>query len=173
MLEDLAVLPSHAEAPELYTDWHDPRKYSTGDMGIGECAGEVVSPLEFALTASEREAFKAQLALESGDAPKAARIAYESMIHAATALLVWRKVFFISTNDGIVEAFRKEFHDTQIFFDPFAGGKFAHYFFRAHERAAESRSEESVHRLIEETQLFLEACQSCYLRLSMQMSSVK
>jgi len=173
MLEDLAVLPSHAEAPELYTDWHDPRKYSTGDMGIGECAGEVVSPLEFALTASEREAFEAQLALESGDAPKAARIAYESMIHAATALLAWRKVFFISTNDGIVEAFRKEFHDTQIFFDPFAGGKFAHYFFRAHERAAEPRGEESVHRLIEETQLFLEACQSCYIRLSMQTSSVK
>ena len=41
-----------------------PREYTLGDMGIGECAGEIVTPLEFQLTACEREAFEAQLALE-------------------------------------------------------------------------------------------------------------
>ena len=32
-------------------------------MGIGECAGEVVSQAEFTLAASERELFEAQLLL--------------------------------------------------------------------------------------------------------------
>ncbi len=64
----MAEVPAHAEDPSFYTDWGDAREYTIGDMGIGECAGEIVSPLEFQLTASEREAFEAQLALEKGDA---------------------------------------------------------------------------------------------------------
>ena len=157
MLEDLMALPLHSESPELYTDWHDVREYTLGDMGVGECAGEVVTPLEFQLTACEREAFEAQLALESGDVAKAAQVTYEAMLHAATALLVWRKAFYVNSPDGIVEAFRKELYDTQLFFDPFAGGKFAHYFFAAHRHAAEPRTAESAHRLVEEAQLFIEA----------------
>jgi sulfite reductase (ferredoxin) len=67
-----------------------------------------------------------------------------------------------------VDAFRREFYDTELFFDPFAGGKFAQFLFRAHEHAAEPYTPESAHRLIEETQLFIEACHSCSLRLSTQ-----
>ncbi len=37
------------------------------------------------------------------------------------------------TPDEIVGEFRKHFYDTQLFFDPFAGGKFAQYLFRAHD----------------------------------------
>jgi sulfite reductase (ferredoxin) len=165
MLEDLMTMPPHDADPGLYSDWHDPREFTTGDMGVGECAGEVVTPLEFQLTAAEREAFEAQLALEKGDERKAARLAYEAMLRAAAAMLDWRKHGHDSTPDSIVEAFRTHFHDTQLFFDPFAGGKFAHYFFRAHERAAEERSADSAHRLIEETQLFIEACHGCYGRV--------
>ena len=164
MLEDLMTMPPHSEDASLYTDWHDPREYTIGDMGVGECAGEVVTPLEFQLTACEREAFEAQLSLEKGDIEDAARTAYEAMLHGAAALLGWRKVVYDNTAGGIVEAFRREFYDTQLFFDPFAGGKFAHYFFRAHEHAGEKHGFESAHRLIEEAQLFIEACHSCTLR---------
>jgi sulfite reductase (ferredoxin) len=168
MLDDLGNLPPHDQDASFYTDWHDPREYTLGDLGIGECAGEVVTPLEFQLTACERESFEAQLALEKGDAAAAAKQAYAAMLNGAKALLAWRKVFFLPTADGIVEAFRKEFYDTELFFDPFAGGKFAQFLFRAHEHAADLYNAEAAHRLIEETQLFIEACHSCSLRLSQQ-----
>jgi sulfite reductase (ferredoxin) len=168
MLDDLMAMPPHEQDPTLYTDWHDPREYTLGDLGIGECAGEVVTPLEFQLTACEREAFEAQLALEKGDTAAATRLAYEAMLNGAKALLVWRKVFYLSTPDGIIDAFRREFYDTELFFDPFAGGKFAQFLFRAHEHASDAYTPEGAHRLIEETQLFIEACHSCSLRLSAQ-----
>lgn len=172
MIQDLTEIPAHASDASYYSDWHDPRVYTLGDMGVGECAGEVVSVIDFQLAACEREAFEAQLALEQGDVAQAAKLAYEAMLHGASALLTWRKLGFDNTPDAIVERFREQFHDTQLFFDPFAGGKFAHYFFDAHERRAEARGGESVHRLIEETQLFLEACHSCYARLSVQPAKV-
>jgi sulfite reductase (ferredoxin) len=168
MLDDLGVMPPHDQDPSLYTDWHDPREYTLGDLGVGECAGEVVTPLEFQLAACEREAFEAQLALEKDDIAAASKLAREAMLNGAKALLSWRKVFFLATPDGIVDAFRREFFDTQIFFDPFAGGRFAQFLFRAHEHAAEPYTAEAAHRLIEETQLFIEACHSCSLRLSTQ-----
>jgi len=90
------------------------------------------------------------------------------MRHGARALLVWRKAFYWDNPDGIVEAFRREFYDTEIFFDPFAGGKFGQFLFRAHQHAAEPFTPEAAHRLIEEAQLFIEACHSCSLRLSTQ-----
>ena len=166
MLEDLSTMPAHDVDASMYTDWHDPREYTLGDMGIGECAGEVVTPLEFQLTACEREAFEAQLALEKNDVAAAAKIAYEAMQHGATALLAWKKAFFLSTPDGIAEGFKKEFVDSELFFDPFAGAKFAQFYLRAHERSGEEYSAEAAHRLIEETQLFIEACHSCTSRMA-------
>jgi sulfite reductase (ferredoxin) len=159
MLDDLTVVPSREEDPSFYTDWHDPREYTLDDMGTGECAGELVTPLEFQLTACEREAFEAQLALERGDVGKAAKAAYGAMLRGAAALLIWRKAYYLDSPDGIVEAFRREFYDTETFFDPFVGGKFAQCFFRAHEQSAQGYSLEAAHRLVEETQLFIEACQ--------------
>ena len=166
MIEDLSEIPAHAEDPSFYTDWGDAREYTTGDMGIGECAGAVVSPLEFQLTACEREAFEAQLALESGDAAKASKLAYAAMLRGASALLAWRSLGSAADADSIVAAFRTHFYDTELFFDPFAGGKFAQYFFLAHDRAGQAHTNESAHRLIEEAQLFIEACHSCYGKLS-------
>ena len=37
-----------------------------GRQGVGECAGEVVSPVEFELAAAESEVFEAQIAFENG-----------------------------------------------------------------------------------------------------------
>ena len=73
---------------------------------------------------------------------------------------------FTNTPDEVAAAFRREFYDTQLFFDPFAGGKFAHYFFGAHTHAAEERTLEQSHRLIEEAQLFIECCHSTTARIS-------
>ena len=43
MLEDLTKIPPYEVDPSFYSDWGDPREYTIGDMGVGECAGEVVS----------------------------------------------------------------------------------------------------------------------------------
>jgi sulfite reductase (ferredoxin) len=168
MIDDLTSVPPHDVDAGYYVDWSDAREYTIGDIGIGECAGEVVTPIEFQLTACEREAFEAQLALEAGEIGKATRVAYESMRNAALALLAWRLIPHDSTPDGILAAFKHAFYDTEYFFDPFTGGKFAQYYFAAHEERSRTFDSEQAHRLIEEAQLFIEASHACYGRLSAQ-----
>ncbi|MCP5109414.1 MAG: nitrite/sulfite reductase, partial [bacterium] len=87
MIEDLMAVPPHDQDASFYTDWADAREFTIGDLGIGECAGGVVSPIEFQLAACEREAFEAQLHLEKGEARVAAEVAYNSMKNGALALL--------------------------------------------------------------------------------------
>src|SRR5438876_777241 len=41
MLDDLTKPPANDRS--FFSDWGDPREYTLGDMGVGECAGEVVS----------------------------------------------------------------------------------------------------------------------------------
>ena len=53
-----------------------------------------------------------------------------------------------------------------IFWDPFAGGKFAQYFIQAVEQPLTQFDSDAVHRLIEEAQLFLEAAHSCAAKLA-------
>jgi sulfite reductase (ferredoxin) len=166
MIDDLAFVPLHDADPSFYVDWSDAREYTIGDIGIGECAGEVVTPVEFQLTACEREAFEAQLALEAGEVAKAARTAYESMRNAAQALLAWQVVPHEPTPEGIADTFKRRFYDTELFFDPFVGGKFAQYYFAAHEQRDQPYDGEKAHRLIEEAQLFIEACHAFYGRMS-------
>ncbi|PWU01828.1 MAG: sulfite reductase [Terriglobia bacterium] len=168
MIDDLAYVPPHDADRSFYIDWSDAREYTIGDIGIGECAGEVVTPIEFQLTACEREAFEAQLALEAGDVGKAARTAYEAMRNAAAGLLNWRVIPFDPTPEGIMRAFKGAFYDSELFFDPFVGGKFAQYYFAAHEHRNETYDGEKAHRLIEEAQLFIEAAHACYGKLSAQ-----
>ena len=52
-------------------------------MGIGECAGEVVSLTEFDLAAAEAQIFEAQLRLEEHALVEADRLAYNAMLLAA------------------------------------------------------------------------------------------
>ncbi len=165
MIEPLTGIPSHDEAPHFYTDWADAREFTVGDLGVGECAGEVVAPIEFQLAGCEREAFEAQLRLEKGEVQKAAACAYESMMHGAQALLGHNNGFAPDNPDQVVAEFRRHFYDTKLFYDPYAQGKFAHYYFDAHERNGRTHDEESARQQIEEAQLFLEAAHSCYGRL--------
>jgi sulfite reductase beta subunit-like hemoprotein/uncharacterized protein (UPF0332 family) len=165
ILEDLARVPDYQSNPFYFSDWGDPREYSIDDIGKGECAGEVVSSVEFDLTAAEREVFEAQLLLEDGKPEKAGRTAYLAMVRAARGLIRAEYLDISDNEDTVVFEFQKRFYDTQRFFDPFVGGKFAQYFFAAHKSAGESYTPESAHRLIEEAQLFIEASHSCYNRM--------
>jgi sulfite reductase (ferredoxin) len=163
MLEDLTRPPAGDRS--FFSDWGDVREYTLGDMGDGECAGEVVSSVEFGLAAAERELFEAQLAFEKGEAGQAGAAAYHSMLTAAKALVQVENQNIGDDPDQIVSEFRQRYYDTKLFFDPFAGGKFAGYLFSAHEKSGQPYTEESSRYLIDEAQLFIDAAHSCNNRL--------
>ncbi len=166
MLIDLTEVPPYEKDRSYYSDWRDPREYTTGDIGVGECAGEVVSRVDMDLAAAERELFEAQLALEANSFQKAGELAYQAMIDAARALV---KVFYLDVpadSEIIISQFRQRFCDTELFYDPYAGGKFAAYLFAAHRKSPENFSPETARHRIEEAGLFIEAAHSCSVRMS-------
>ena len=165
LLDDLTKLPTYLEDRTLYSDWGDPREYTIGDLGVGECAGEVVTAVEFGLSAAEREVFQGLLELDRGNAAPAAANAYAAMLQAARALITTENIDIGNEPDEIVGEFRTRFCDTELFHDPYAGAKFANYLFRVH-GDAETGSGEEAHRRIEEAQLFIEAAHACNQRIS-------
>ena len=166
IIEPFMAVPSHAERPEVYTDWGDPREFTIGDMGVGECAGEVVSLFAMEIAKAESEAFEAQVALDDRNWAHADELAYRAMLLAARALLLTRHTDVGTEPNGIVEAFRERFYDTELFFDKYARGKFAQYLFNRHAARAPDPDGESARRLIEEAQLFIEAAHACEGRIS-------
>jgi sulfite reductase (ferredoxin) len=165
LLEDLMAVPDYDQDKSFYSDWHDPREFSIGDMGIGECAGEVVSAVQFGLAASEREVFVAQELLDDGDVGSAAERAYHAMLAAAKALA--REIDTQLGDDPaeIVASFKKHLSDTALFSDKYAGSKFASYLFHAHDGVGDRVDAERARQRIEEALLFVEAAHSCYGRL--------
>ena len=135
------------------------------DLGVGECAGEVVSAVDFDLAGAEREVFEAQVAWDNGQADTAGRLAYQAMLLAARGLVKLEYPNISQDSDQIVGEFRTRFYDTQKFFDPFAGGKFAHYLFAAQQRSQRPHTADSARYLIDEAHLFVEAAHSCYQRM--------
>lgn len=160
MLDDLSRPPAGDRS--YYSDWGDPREYTLDDMATGECAGEVVSSVQFDLGAAEREIFEAQLAFENGQIDQAGKTAYRAMLHGAKALVKIVNPAISDDADQIVSDFRKHYFDTQKFWDPFAGGKFAQYLFDAHQKAGVPHTSDSSRYLIDEAQLFIDAAHSCY-----------
>ena len=165
MFADLATVPPHDDDPSFYSDWGDPREFTLGDMGVGECAGEVVTLTEFDLAAAEAQIFEAQLKLEEGSPAEADALAYRAMLLGARGLIKTEFIDIGDDADTVVREFRTRFFDTQVFFDKYAGGKFAMYLFRRH-GSGPRETGETVHHLIEEAQLFLEACHACAARLA-------
>jgi sulfite reductase (ferredoxin) len=168
LIEDLMKLPRHATHPELYTDWGDVREFSLGDLGTGECAGEVVSQFQFLIADAEREVFEAQISHEQNQFVEADSLAYQGMVKAARALLKEQLQDISEHPDQVVPEFRARFYDTELFFDPYARGKFGRYLFQRHEQGPVGDNSESVQRLIEEAQLFIDAAHSCSARLREQ-----
>jgi len=179
LLEDLTALPDYAAEPALFSDWGDPREYTIGDMGVGECAGEVVSVTDFGLQAAERQVFEAQLALDEERPAAAATTAYRAMVTAAEALGRAQDLDLAGDAGSVVAHFREHLYDTRLFFDPYAGGKFAHYLFAAHElfsaagEPLDDPSPEDAHRRLEEAQLFIEAAHACNQRRNETATTTK
>lgn len=166
LIDGFAKVPAYSEDRTLYSDWHDPREFTINDMGVGECAGEVVDLIDFDLQAAEALAFEAQLALEEGDVRTADETAYRAMLKAAWAL-VRTEFYDVSDNPAeIVSEFRGRFHDTERFHDKYAGGKFAQYLFHRHEDRSRQYTREAAEHLVAEANLFIEAAHACQGRMA-------
>lgn len=86
------------------------------------------------------------------------------MIRAARALVKLEVQDAPNDPDRIIREFTTRFYDTQRFFDPFAGGKFAQYLFAAHAASNKPANPDSARFLIDEAQLFIDASHACYNR---------
>jgi sulfite reductase (ferredoxin) len=166
MLEPYTHMPAYDEDNTLYTDWADTREYSLGDIGVGECAGEVVSLFAMEIAKSESEHFEALLAQEEGQNEKADQGAYRSMLLAARALIRSQYPDISNEPNKIVDEFRTRFVDTNLFQDRFAGATFANYFFKRHENPPATVDADHARRIVEEARLFIEAIYACELRVN-------
>jgi sulfite reductase (ferredoxin) len=159
--------PAYEDDPSYYSDWGNPREYTIGDIGIGECAGEIVPFVEFGLQEAEQTLHDAQDALEAGNAQTAAAGAFDAMVIAAKALVRHLEVQVKDEADDVVANFKTHLDDTALFHDPFAKGKFAAYLVKMHgDQSYKNANDEIAHRTLDEAQLFLEASHACYQRLT-------
>jgi sulfite reductase (ferredoxin) len=166
MLDPFTEVPLYESNPEFYSDWGDPREYGIGDIGVGECAGEVVSLFAMEVARAEAELFDALIALDEQNYELADRRAYNAMLLAARSLLRGQGVDCTDDPDQIVNDFRTRFYDTQIFFDKYAKGKFAEFLFDRHANPNPRPDEDSAHKLVEEANLFIEAAHAADARLA-------
>jgi len=154
VIEPFMKIPEFEESPEFYFDWGDTRQYTTGDKGVGECAGEIVSLFDFDLNASERVYFEGQISLDDDNFAQAREKATEAMKFAALGLVkVQDKDASTSMND-ITEEFKKRYVSTNIFAE-----KFAQYFFDANNE--QSDTIETARRSLQEAHLFIEEVIRC------------
>lgn len=173
MVDDLMKVPAYEEDRWHYTDWGDPREYTHGDRGKGECAGEVVTLIEFNMADAEREVFEAQILLDEGKYEDADAMAYKSMLSAARALVKMEYRDVADDPEQLANEFRTRFYDTKLFFDRFVGGRFAEYFLDRHARENGSVDKEGAHRIVEEAQLFIEAAHACSARVDQQRAAAE
>jgi sulfite reductase (ferredoxin) len=86
------------------------------------------------------------------------------MLLAARGLLRSKTIAVGDTAETIVPAFEEHFVKTELFFDPFAGARFARYLtgWTAPEGPVDT---DMARQRIEEAQLFIDAAHACDLRM--------
>jgi sulfite reductase (ferredoxin) len=156
----------YAEAPEFYSDWGDVREFTIGDLGIGECAGEVVSLFGIEVVKAESQAFDAQCLLDDGDHVGAEDLAYQAMVSAARSLVRMRYIDVSEEPEEVVTEFKQRFFDTELFFDKYAKGKFGQYLLSRHADGGEGVGPDEAKARVEEALLFIEAAHGCEARAS-------
>jgi len=175
MVDAFSAVPPYAVDRTLYSDWRDPREFTTADITTGECAGEVVPQIEFDLQAAEQRNFEAQIHLEQSEWQKADEAAYQSMLIAAKGLVRTQMWDVTDDADQIVKEFTTRFYDTQLFQSPdagqYAGGKFALYLINRHADKARVFAADRARHLVEEAQLFIEAAYGYYQRMTEQRAA--
>ncbi|MEX2582662.1 MAG: nitrite/sulfite reductase [Gemmatimonadota bacterium] len=169
-LQDLLPVPAYEDDSSFYVDWHDAREYSIGDIGVGECAGEVVTLTQFSLATAESMAFDASAAIDDPsisdeEVHEVARTAYLAMVAAAQGLLKMSDPDASRDPDIIFRDFREQFLETKLFFERFIGSNESQYYLNAHEAGGAVRDRDEARRRVEEAQLFIEAAHACYSRL--------
>ena len=166
IIDPFMEVPEYSVDPSFYSDWSDPREFTIGDIGVGECAGEVVSLFAIEVARAEGRAFDALISLDERDYTLADAQAYESMLLAAKALV--RNQFLDVGDDPqrIVDEFRTRYYDTQLFFDQYAKGKFAHYLFDRHDNPPAGVDADVAQQIIGEANLFIEAAHACDARMA-------
>ena len=162
MIEPFMEVPSYERDRSLYSDWGDPREFTIGDMGVGECAGEVISVTQFDLADAERLVFEGQIYLENENYAQADAVAYRAMTQAALSLIKTQFLDISDNPDTVVSEFRRRFYDTGLLGDRYAGNKFAEYLFRRHDAPPEIHTRDQAYRIVEEAQLFIEATYACH-----------
>lgn len=166
ILAPFTDVPTYELAPKLYSDWGDPREFSTSDIGVGECAGEVVSLFSMNIAQAEAAAFDGLVALDEEQYALADQKAYQAMLLAARSLVLNEYLDVGDDPDRIVGEFRTRFYETKKFFDKYAKGKFANYIFERHENPPADPNRDTAHRLVEEANLFIEAAHACDARMA-------
>ncbi len=178
-LKDLMVIPAYETERSFYSDWGDPREFTMSDIGKGECAGEVVTPSQFALATAGREVFEAQILLDKGDLKGALDQAHASMIHGALAILRIPLRELPDHADKVFEEFCRRYYSNitsleeyrrhgsagqsqGIFVEQIPAGHmpFAPLLLKMRSQPVDTTSPEAVHQRVEEAQLFLEAIHS-------------
>ena len=155
-VQDLIDAGLNNPEASLFQDWGDPRTYSIHDLGVGECAGEVISPLEFGLAASEQKIFEAQLALEAEHLDDASGKARAAMLEAARGMIRHAAPLIrVGDDASVIAAFRKHVQES----DRFAGvqSRFAFQLLRPADGDPQASDRSSVYQRIGEAQAFLEA----------------
>ena len=166
LIEEFMFIPDYKDDMSYYSDWGDPREFSLKDMGIGECAGEIVKREEFELQTAEREVFEAQLSLDENNYKDANNKSYQAMLKAARALIRIDNYDVADSPEIIVQEFKTRFFDNKRFFDKYAKGKFGRYLLQRFDETDSEVIEDVARRYVEESQLFIEAAHSCYARIS-------
>ncbi|MGH8584377.1 MAG: nitrite/sulfite reductase [Gammaproteobacteria bacterium] len=165
IVDEFVPVPAYDTDRSFYSDWGDSREFTVSDIGTGECAGEVVSRVDFDLQSAERQYFEAQLLYERGEFRAADETCYAAMLEAAKALIGTQLRDIGNSAEAIIGEFRARYCDTEVFYDRYAGAKFAQYLFNRHADRARVFSAERARLLLEETQLFIEAAYACHARI--------
>jgi len=166
IVQPFMKVPPRDEAPEFYVDWGDARDFTIGDLGVGECAGEIVSLFGIEVVKAESQAFEAQISLDEGAFEEAESLAYDAMLTAARSLVRLQHIDVTEEADDIVKEFTARFLDTELFFDKYAKGKFGAYLTTRHENPPEKVDRDLAASRVEEALLFIEACHACEARAS-------
>jgi len=171
LLQPFTEVPEYDQDPSFFSDWGDSRIYGIQDIGVGECAGEIVSLFAMQIAKAESEHFEALISLDKGDYHAADAKAYNAMLQAARSLVLTRYLNVGNQPDTIVQEFKQRFYDTELFFDKYVKGKFASYLFNRHAHPVSNPTADDAHRLVEEAQLFIEAVHSAEARINGAITS--
>ena len=89
------------------------------------------------------------------------------MVQAAQALVKTQNYDISNDENAILGEFRSRFCETEIFYDKYAGSKFAEYLFKAREALKNNGNigQDVALQRLQEAQLFIDAAHSCHNKL--------